>query len=120
MSSLHQTWLVPNGKSPSCKDTKVTLICISRGLQINTVVDPSDWLNRMVWPISGGDALRFNLFSSKPWFLPVCKTSLLKNTVGTGEIARNEQFLLFQQCFPPVWRTFCHFHQVKNCRLQTV
>ena len=34
-----------------------------------------------------------------------------ENTVGKGEIARNEQFLLFPQCFLPVWRTFCHFHQ---------
>ena len=35
-----------------------------------------------------------------------------KNAVGKGEIARNEQFLLFPQCFLPVWRTFCHFHQI--------
>ena len=33
------------------------------------------------------------------------------NTVGKGEIARNEQFLLFPQCFLPVWRTFFHFRQ---------
>ena len=76
------------------------------------------------------------LFPSKPWFLPVCSTSLLitrwekekllsmsnfffshclqmtisnltkmaerssvENTVGKGEIARYEQFLLFPQCF---------------------
>ena len=32
------------------------------------------------------------------------------NTVGKGEIARNEQFLLFPQCFLPVLKTFCHFH----------
>ena len=36
------------------------------------------------------------------------------------EIARNEQFLLFPQCLLSVWRTFCHFHQVWNCRLQTL
>ena len=24
-----------------------------------------------------------------------------ENTVGKGEIARNEQFLLYPQCFPP-------------------
>ena len=35
-----------------------------------------------------------------------------KNTVGKGEIARNEQFLLFPQCFLPVWIAFCHFHQI--------
>ena len=33
-----------------------------------------------------------------------------ENTVGKGEIARNEQFLLFPQCFLSVWITFCHFH----------
>ena len=43
-----------------------------------------------------------------------------ENTEGKGEIARNEQFLLFPQCFLPVWRTFCHFHQIQNCRLQTL
>ena len=53
----------------------------------------------------------FNLFPNKPWFLRVCITSLLK-TLGKGEIARNEQFLLFPQCFLPIWRTFCHFHKI--------
>ena len=42
----------------------------------------------------------------------------LENTVEKGEIACNEQFLLFLQCFLPVWRTFCHFHQNGNCRLK--
>ena len=35
-----------------------------------------------------------------------------ENTVGKGEIARNEQFLLFQLCFLPVWITFLHFLQI--------
>ena len=29
-----------------------------------------------------------------------------ENTVGKGEIARNEQFLLSPQCFLPVWINF--------------
>ena len=33
----------------------------------------------------------------------------LENTVGKGEIARNEQFLLFPQCFLPVWENFVRF-----------
>ena len=33
-----------------------------------------------------------------------------ENAVGKGEIAPNEQLLLFPQCFPPVWKTFFHFH----------
>ena len=40
--------------------------------------------------------------------------------MGKGEIARNEQFLLFWRCFLPCWRPFCHFHQIWNCRLQTL
>ena len=35
-----------------------------------------------------------------------------ENTVGKGEIARNEQFLLFPRCFLPVWRTFGNFHRI--------
>ena len=35
-----------------------------------------------------------------------------ENIVEKREIARNEQFLLFPQCFLPVWITFCHFRQI--------
>ena len=35
-----------------------------------------------------------------------------ENTVGKGEIARNEQFLLFLQCFLTILGVFCHFHQI--------
>ena len=35
-----------------------------------------------------------------------------ENTVGKGEIARYEQFLLFPQCFRPLWITFCRFRQI--------
>ena len=34
------------------------------------------------------------------------------NTVGKGEIPRDEQFPLFPQCFLSILRTFCHFHQI--------
>ena len=43
-----------------------------------------------------------------------------ENTVGKGEIARNEQFLLFPQCFLPVWRILGHFLYGQNCCLQTL
>ena len=43
-----------------------------------------------------------------------------ENIAGKGEIARNEQFLLFPQCFLYFQRTFYHFHQNQNCRLQTL
>ena len=35
-----------------------------------------------------------------------------ENTVGKGEVARNEQFLLFPQCFLPVWITVFHLRQI--------
>ena len=35
-----------------------------------------------------------------------------ENTAEKGEIAPNEQFLLFPQFFLPIWITFCHFHQI--------
>ena len=35
-----------------------------------------------------------------------------ENTVGKGKTTRNKQFLLFPLCFLPIWRTFCHFHQI--------
>ena len=40
--------------------------------------------------------------------------------MGKGEIARNEQFLLFPQCFLRVLKTLCHFHHSWNCCLQTL
>ena len=43
-----------------------------------------------------------------------------ENTVEKGEIAYNEQFLLFPRWFLPVWKTVCHFYQIRICRLQTV
>ena len=43
-----------------------------------------------------------------------------ENTVGKGEIARSEQFLVFPQYFLSFRTTFCHFHQLYNCRLQSL
>ena len=42
-----------------------------------------------------------------------------KNTVGTEQIPRNEQFLLFSIVFLSIWRTFCHFIQfeIVVCKL---
>ena len=56
---------------------------------------------------------------NKPWFSCVCSMSLLK-TVGKGEFVYNEQFILFPQYFLPFFRTFCHFHLIWNCHLQTL
>ena len=59
-------------------------------------------------------------FQNKPWFLRVCSINLLKTLWGKGEIAHNEQFLLFPQCFLPFWKIFIHLHQIWNCCLQTL
>ena len=57
----------------------------------------------------------FNLFPNNPLFYVS-----FENTVGKGEIARNEQFLLFPQCFLAFWRTCCRFPQIQNCHLQII
>ena len=44
---------------------------------------------------------RVNPLPNKSLFLHVCNTYLLE-TLGKGEVARNEQFLLFPQCFLPL------------------
>ena len=48
------------------------------------------------------------LSQTSPGFY-VSEIQVFENTVGKGEIARNEQFLLFPQCFLILWRTYCHF-----------
>ena len=58
----------------------------------------SKWFNR--------EWVKFNPFPNKSWFLCVCSTSLLKTEW------EKQQFLFFQQCFLPIWRTFLNFHQM--------
>ena len=62
----------------------------------------------------------FNPFPNKPWFFTCLQYKPFENTAGKGVIARNEQFLLFLPCFLRVSKTFCHFHRLWNCRLQTL
>ena len=49
----------------------------------------------------------------------VCAIQVLK-TLGTEDIACNEQSPLLPHCFLPFWATFHLFHQTENCRLQTL
>ena len=51
------------------------------------------------------------LFKQRPLVFMWLQCKSFENTVGKGEIARNEQFLLFPQCFRPFRGTFSHFHQ---------
>ena len=50
-----------------------------------------------------------NPFANKPWFFTCLQYKSFENTLGKGEIDRNEQSFLFQQRFLPVLRTFRHF-----------
>ena len=58
------------------------------------------WMIKYTFSLSTTNML-VNHLSNKPLFLHVYRTSLLKC---------NKQFLLFPQCFLPIWITFCHFH----------
>ena len=60
----------------------------------------------------------FNPFAYKPWFLRVCSTSLLKTLRAKEKLLISSNFSYLPLCFLPVFRTFHHFHQIKNCRLQ--
>ena len=56
---------------------------------------------------------------SKQILVSTClKHKSFENAMGKAENARNEQFLIFPQCFLALWRNFCHFHQICNCVLQ--
>ena len=55
-------------------------------------------------------------FTKQALVLRVYSTSLSKILWGKGEIARNDPFPLFPQCFLLVWRTFYHFQQILNRR----
>ena len=74
------------------------------------------FFTKMLTPVS---LLQEILFSMEKSFTSILGKSF-ENTVGKGEIARNEQFLLFPQCFLPVTKTLYRFHLVGYCRLQTL
>ena len=60
-----------------------------------------------------GLSLPFNPFPNKPWFLRVCKTSLLKTLW-------EKEKLLVTSNFSFSHSVSTHFHQVQNSRLQTI
>ena len=78
-------------------------ILFSKGF-FQTVIKGCDWMDQS-FP---KQALVFTSLQYKSF----------ENTVGKGEIACKKQCLLLPQCFLPIWRTFCHFHQIWNCCLQ--
>ena len=62
----------------------------------------------------------FNPFPNKPWFLRVCSSSLLKTRWEKEKLLVTSNFSFSPECFLLVWRSFCHFHQIGNCRLQSL
>ena len=60
-----------------------------------------------------------NPFPNKPWFLRVCRIGFLKTLQEKEKLLVMRNFS-FSQCFLPLSKTFCHFHQNSNCRLQTL
>ena len=60
----------------------------------------------------------------KLWALTLSQTSpgfyMSAVQVFCKHCACYEQFFLFPWCFLPFRRTFCHVHQIQNCRLQTL
>ena len=62
---------------------------------------------------------RLTLSQTSPDFTCLQYTSF-ENPVRKGENAHNEQFVLSPEIFLPIWKTFCHFYQIRNCRLQTL
>ena len=61
-----------------------------------------------------------NPFLNKPWFLHVCSTSLLKTLWKKEKLLVTSNSSFSPQFFLPVWRTLFYFHQILNCRLQTI
>ena len=54
----------------------------------------------------------YSLFPKQALVFTCLQYKSFENTVGKGEIAHNEQFLLFPQCFLSILRTLCHFHRI--------
>ena len=64
-----------------------------------------------------------NPFPKQPWFFTRLLYKSFENTMGKGEIARNEQFLLFPQCFlpifPPHFENFLPLKKKKKMKLSS-
>ena len=61
-----------------------------------------------------------NPLANRPLILCVCSTSLFFKTVGEREKLLIRSNFPFPTVFSTFQETVCHFHQVKNCLLQTL
>ena len=75
--------------------------------------------NTRKWLIEIVEVLIVKPFPKQALAFTCLQYKSFENTVEKGEIARNEQFLLFPLCFLPVWRTLWHFIKFETvvCRL---
>ena len=68
---------------------------------------------KMFYNLSSANPIILDLTLSQTSLVFTClQNTFFENTVGKGEIACKEQFLLFAQHFLPFCRTFCHSHQM--------
>ena len=77
--------------------------CMGKGEMLVNSISP---FPRIFQKISFSGSL--TLSQTSPGFTCLPQKSF-KNTVGKGEIAHNEQFLLFPQCFSNHWENFLLF-----------
>ena len=61
-----------------------------------------------------------NPFPNKPWFLHVCRKSLLKTLWEKAKLLVTGNFSFSRIVFLSVWGTFCHLDRTWNCLLQTL
>ena len=62
----------------------------------------------------------FNHFPNKLWFLRLCSSSLLKTLWKKEKLLVTSNFSFSHSVFYPFGWTFCHFHPIWYCRLQTL
>ena len=55
-----------------------------------------------------------------PGFLCVCRTTRLKTLREKVKLLVASNISFAHDVFRPIRRTVCHFHQIQNCRLQTL
>ena len=61
------------------------------------------------------DLSRILSFPKQSLIFTCLQYKFFENTVGKGDIARNQKFLFFQQYFLPL--SLCHFYKIWNCGL---
>ena len=108
-----------------CIDTWTMLMFLTHaqaGQNQNARNEQSDLcLNSLLKLLRYATKRRLTLSWTSPcfFFFTCPQYKSFENTVRNGEIACNEQFLLFPQCFLSLLSRR-HLHQIHNCRLETL